>query len=289
MTFDFTHKIYRNLLQTLLDQGFSFQPFEEYLNAPATKVIILRHDVDKRPHYALSMARLEHDMGIRGTYYFRCVPQSWNEAVMRQIATLGHEIGYHYEDLSIARGNYGVAIQHFLAQLKRMRQIYPTKTICMHGSPLSKYDNRDLWNAGKVAGKTSRGSLAALEMTASNGFVYDYRDYGIIGEPYFDVDFTRVLYLTDTGRRWDGDRVSVRDKTTQTYEITASRGEKIFAPTRCRSTHHIIAAARANRLANQIMLTIHPQRWTDKPVPWLQELLWQNVKNVAKWVLVAWR
>jgi len=39
-----------------------------------------------------------------------------------------------------------------------------------------------------------------------------YRDYGIIGEPYFDVDYSKVLYLTDTRRRWDGHRVSVRDK-----------------------------------------------------------------------------
>src|SRR5690625_6415775 len=29
---------------------------------------------------------------------------------------------------------------------------------------------------------------------------YSYRDYGIIAEPYFDLDFSRVLYLTDTGR-----------------------------------------------------------------------------------------
>ena len=71
------------------------------------------------------------------------------------------------------------------------------------------------------------------------------------------------------------------DKTTQTFETTGRRGEKFFAPTRCRSTCHIIAAARANRLPDQIMLTIHPQRWTDKPLPWLQELLWQNVKNVV--------
>jgi hypothetical protein len=35
---------------------------------------------------------------------------------------------------------------------------------------------------------------------------------GIIGEPYFDVDFSKMLYLTDTGRRWDGGIVSVRDK-----------------------------------------------------------------------------
>ena len=61
----------------------------------------------------------------------------------------------------------------------------PVKTICMHGSPLSKWDNRDLWKR------------------------YNYRDYGIIAEPYFDVDFDEVFYITDTGRRWDGDKVSI--------------------------------------------------------------------------------
>ncbi len=49
-------------------------------------------------------------------------------------------------------------------------------------------DNRDLWKR------------------------YDYRDFGIIAEPYFDLDFDEVFYLTDTGRRWDGHKVSVRDK-----------------------------------------------------------------------------
>ena len=40
----------------------------------------------------------------------------------------------------------------------------------------------------------------------------DYQDFGLIGEPYFDVDFNEVAYYTDTGRRWDGEDVSVRDK-----------------------------------------------------------------------------
>ncbi len=31
---------------------------------------------------------------------------------------------------------------------------------------------------------------------------------------------------------------------------------------------------------------IHPQRWTDKPLPWLKELVWQNVKNVPKYYLL---
>jgi len=101
---------------------------------------------------------------------------------------MGHEICYHYESMDTADGDPVLALKHFEDGLKRLRDVTEIRTICMHGSPLSRYDNRDLWKS------------------------YSYRDYGIIGEPYFDLDFSRVLYLTDTGRRWDGDKVSVRDR-----------------------------------------------------------------------------
>ncbi len=32
----------------------------------------------------------------------------------------------------------------------------------------------------------------------------DYNLIGILGAPYFDVNFNEVFYLSDTGRRWDG-------------------------------------------------------------------------------------
>jgi hypothetical protein len=30
------------------------------------------------------------------------------------------------------------------------------------------------------------------------------------------------------------------------------------------------------------MITVHPQRWHDRAVPWVKELVWQNVKNGVK-------
>ena len=163
---------------------------------------------------------------------------------------MNHEIGYHYEDLSIMSGNSKTAIQHFQRQLARFRKIVPITTICMHGSPLSRWDNRDLWKT------------------------YDYRDYGIIAEPYFDVDFREVLYLTDTGRRWDGDRVSVRDKVSSTSALRTQY--------RFRHTHDIIDAAEKGLLPDKIMMNVHPQRWTDDPFAWMRELILQNMKNVVK-------
>jgi hypothetical protein len=35
------------------------------------------------------------------------------------------------------------------------------------------------------------------------------------------------------------------------------------------------------------MITTHPQRWTDRPLPWVKELIWQGVKNVVKGILVV--
>jgi len=36
----------------------------------------------------------------------------------------------------------------------------------------------------------------------------------------------------------------------------------------------------------RVMFTFHPQRWTDRPVLWLRELLLQNMKNVVKGMIV---
>ncbi len=49
-----------------------------------------------------------------------------------------------------------------------------------------------------------------------------------------------------------------------------------------RTTTDIINAAKDGRLPDQIMMTFHPQRWTDAFVPWVMELLWQSAKNVVK-------
>lgn len=264
---DFTISIYKELFETLVDSGYHFQTFRDYMKKPEEKTILLRHDVDDRKHHSLKFAKVQYEKGVESTYYFRMIPQSFDAGVVREIADMGHEIGYHYEDMDFANGVPHRAIKLFEKHLSRLRNAADVKTICMHGSPLSKYDNRDLWNH------------------------YDYRDYGIIGEPYFDLDFTKVLYLTDTGRRWDGDRVSIRDKApevkgkaefgSQNSGVAIQKNSRLLTHD-YHSTVDIIDACKKGELPDQIMLNFHPQRWTDHPVLWMQELLMQNVKNVVK-------
>ncbi len=278
---DFSISQYKILLNALHIQDFLFQTFEEYLDKPCNKAIILRHDVDRFPLRALKTAQIENQLSICGSYYFRIVKESFNPEIINQIEGLGHEVGYHYEDVSLAarrlrakriteRELAEIAIDSFAKNLEKLRKIVPVKTICMHGSPMNRWDSRLLWE------------------------YYDYCNFGIIGEPYFDINFNEVLYLTDTGRRWDGDSVNIRDKTFNCKECKENtKGENPAPRTphpvpfpRFHSTFDIIRAAEKGELPDKIMMTFHPQRWTGKPVPWVKELVWQNVKNVAKYFIV---
>ncbi|QQS49737.1 MAG: hypothetical protein IPM71_08895 [Bacteroidota bacterium] len=254
---DFTLKTYKDLLYALQAQGYAFQPYAEFLKTPQNNAIILRHDVDLLPANSLVFAQMQNQLGIRGSYYFRAVPESWDEEIIKAIAALGHEIGYHYECLTTCKGNLDRALDDFKTNLEALRKLVPVETICMHGSPRSEFDSKDLWKS------------------------HNYRDFGIIGEPYFDTDFSQVMYLTDTGRRWDGDKVSVRDK------VQSSKFE--VSGWRFKCTIDIINAANRGDLPDQIMFTFHPQRWTEKSLPWVKELVLQNIKNVIKFYLIKTR
>ena len=313
---DFTINKYKEFLSVLIGNGYHLITVEEFFKKEFDKFVILRHDVDKLPGNSLCIAKIQAEKGIKGTYYFRIVPQSFDEKIIKEIYSMGHEVGYHYEDVARCavrglrhaagrrsirlqdNGRYEeelvkIAIESFQENLAKLREIVPVKTICMHGSPMSRWDSRLLWK------------------------YYDYRDFGIIGEPYFDIDFNKVFYLTDTGRRWDGGIVNVRDKglgirsEAQSSERRA-QGDNNYNNWKVKpvpgslmkmssksidfqnkykfgSTSEIILAAERGELPDKIMMTFHPQRWTDKLVPWVSELVWQNVKNVGKYFLVKWR
>jgi hypothetical protein len=62
---DFTLFAYKQLISTLRSQGYFFQTFEEYIQNPKEKVVILRHDVDRKPENALVIAKIEKDAGGR--------------------------------------------------------------------------------------------------------------------------------------------------------------------------------------------------------------------------------
>ena len=250
---DFTLRAYAAVVRALQEAQYHIQPMADAAAEGRLRHGVLRHDVDRRPGRAVAMAELERDLGARATYYFRAVPESWDVAAVERIASLGHEVGYHYEDLTLARGDMDRAVELFEAHLARFREVVPIRTLCMHGSPRTPWDNRQIWDA------------------------IDYRDYGLVAEPYFDVDFQRTLYATDTGRAWNDRRVSRRDH-------VASPHERPFT-----STAELAAFIRDGHAPDRVMVSTHPERWTDSWAGWAQEKAVQAVKRPLKAAYIALR
>ncbi len=257
---DFTLKTYHSLLCALQKADYRFYTFEEYCERKEdlsdSQFVILRHDVDEIASNALKIALLEHELGIRATYYFRIVKQSFDPDIIWKIVALGHEVGYHYEDLVFADGDMSKAIGTFATHLQEIRKFYPVRTVSMHGSSSSIYDNRTLWQHYRLA------------------------DFGLIGEPYLTTDFRQVFYITDTGYAWDGGKYAVRDVVENGFDLSFH------------STKQIINSIENDKFPHQCLMLAHTL-WTDNLWQWvllhLREKLRNSIKRLAgQNVVINW-
>jgi hypothetical protein len=243
---DFTLEKYLELCILLLEGGCRIMAFQDYISsAPISNAIILRHDVDSKPNRALRMAKLESDVGIRSTYYFRHTKGVFNPEIIDEVQGMGHEVGYHYEVLSKSGGNYERAIKLFGQELEDFRKICDVRTACMHGSPLSKFDNRDLWKH------------------------YDFRDFGIEGEAYLSAG-QNLRYFSDTGWDWSG-RHKLRD-------LLSNGNERSIE---VRSTDDLARELR-NRRDGIAYVLIHPGNWAKGTYEWYCTLVENRSANTIK-------
>ncbi len=244
---DFTIEVYKNLCKSIKESGFVTTRVCEYIKEPSNGVkrAIMRHDVDSNPSNALLVARIEKEHGIRSTFYFRTNSKVFDEKIIKDIYSLGHEIGYHYEVLAKCRGEIGKAMDIFREELKNFRMIVPVETVCMHGSPWSKYRDSDIWKS------------------------HSMDEYGIIGEAFLSINYDKVHYCTDTGRSWNNAKYNIRDKVESRLKTMGAN-----------STFELLDLISTIEL--DICINTHPQRWHGNKTKWFMELISQNLKNYAK-------
>lgn len=248
---DFTLRKYAQLCAALLDHGYrslSVGAYIEECPAHDERLVLLRHDVDRHPRHALKMGEIEKEYGLTATYFFRTVKSAFDPDAIRAMHGLGHEIGYHYETLAQTRGDITRAIDLFGQELARLRGLAPVRVAGMHGSPLSRCDNRAIW-----------------EWVTPQAF-------DLVGEVYRDIDYHRVVYLNDTGRSWNPTRYNLRDLTDEAPPFSAE------------TTDDVIALLGDERIRHLCLLT-HPERWQDGAMAWVRQLVWDVATNGIKVLL----
>jgi len=255
MCLDFTINKYRQLCNELHRYGYTSSTVAAYLenHNEGQKIIVFRHDVDRKPQRALRMARVEYELGIKATYYFRFNKNVFQPHLIREIASMGHEIGYHYETLDKAKGSYERAIQIFRDELAKAREVTEVRTICMHGNPLTKWGNRDLWSK------------------------YDFRDFGLVGEAY--LSFGDITYFSDTGRTW-----SSKNKVKDVLPSAVYAGVEKVGGHNITNTDSLIELIKSGKI-EPIYILVHPERWSNSLASWLTDLTLDTGVNLGKRIL----
>lgn len=129
----FSLEIYAGILEKAKSLGYEFPTVSE-LRAGAhsrNRFLLLRHDIDVSPRYALAMAKLEHQRGIRSSFYVLLHSLYYNPAAaphweaLREIVSMGFEVGLHYEtDFFENRGLDPLeGVLHDVAALENILQI----------------------------------------------------------------------------------------------------------------------------------------------------------------------
>lgn len=242
---DFTYSKYRELLKAIVKKDYKIYKVCDWIKYNPETGILLRHDVDRYPKNSLRTSQIETELGIQSTYYFRSCSCSYNPDIIKEISKGGHEIGYHYEDLSIAKGDDDKAIILFQENLNRLRNIVKVETISMHGRPMSKFDNRDIWKK------------------------FDFRQFEIKGEAYLTINYNNTYYFSDTGRTWSSDGINIRDKVKTNVNASISNTESLIKFIN-------------NNKSSKIAILTHPERWNDDNYLWLKYYLRDAISNNAK-------
>lgn len=256
---DFTLSKYYELCKTIGNSEYKVSTLGEYLKDPKnmnSKVIILRHDIDRDCRYSLDLAKIEHECKIKAAYYFRMKKKTYIPQVIDIISSYGHEIGYHYEVMDISKGEIKLAKEIFEKDLAQFRTRHEVKTVCAHGNALTKFDNKDMWKC------------------------LNLRDYGLLGEAFLSLDYNRFAYFSDSGRTWlnaRSQKMSGKDSVNTAFEHV-----------RAKNTNDLMKIIREGSLPGICILT-HPERWSGNFIDFTSRYLIDLVFSWGKAGIYAYR
>lgn len=196
--------------------------------------VVLKHDVESKPSKALKLAQIEHKHGIRGSYYVQAylLDEAKDLKVLKEIASLGHELSYHYDVLDASSGDLEKANIDFQSKLEKFKQSgFELTTVCQHGNPVKNRvgysSNRDFF----------RNENIALQYNYMTDIVVNFKEKKLVS----------YLYVSDAGYKWNiisdpenNDRVKgLPDIVLKSFDDILSEVKK----------------------GNSLIVSTHPHRW----------------------------
>ncbi len=184
---NFSYKHYRETLTKYMNAGYKFVTLPEYRSFKnKTKLILIRHDVDKSVKKSLDLARIENALGIKSTFLFRLHSNYYNPfsymsyTRIKNLVKMGHEVGLHSEYIDIARISIEDPLNMFEREIRVFADIFGFECRC--------------YSLHRTTGST------AIEEQRKDA-QYISEKYNLIGS-YDDEIFTNIKYISDSSGFW---------------------------------------------------------------------------------------
>lgn len=159
---------YRDILHIALAAGYCVASLAAYYENRGTPALIIRHDVDVSLATAVQMAQIEHELGVRTSYFIRVHAAGYNPfsresySLLTWVAEAGFDIGLHHEvgvfPLANVDASRPTAREHLRRELSVLESVLgrPIRSVAMHlpkhgTAPLTQDDldaNGVLYEAG---------------------------------------------------------------------------------------------------------------------------------------------
>ena len=146
MKCDFSYQHYEEILRIAKAEGFQFSSF---LEKPGTaRRIYMRHDIDISLENALTLATIEKDNQVTSTYFIQLNSHFYNIfesdcfEIIRRIASLGHQIGIHFDLQSAFYQDEAKLEAQIDQQYTLLNEFFPiSKTVSFHHPSPEVLDN----------------------------------------------------------------------------------------------------------------------------------------------------
>jgi hypothetical protein len=231
--------VYRSLVETALAGGYEILSIEALWQRvrgdgldPARRYLALRHDVDTDAGTAAAMWRIDRELGVRSSYYFRL--STIAPALMHDVGSAGGEASYHYEELATIAKRRGIgsaaeleahlpeARAEFASNLEalRSRTGLPMRVVSAHGDFVNRRLGVANWALLADPGFRSEVDIdaEAYDPEVIGSFTSQFTDvphprYWSPADPLERIrDRDRAVFVLVHPRHWQVDRLgNLRD------------------------------------------------------------------------------
>ena len=218
---------------------------------------ILKHDVETNPRKALKLALIENKYGHCGSYYVQAylLNKKENIKILKQIASLGHEVTYHLDVMDHCKGDIVQAEKEFLNIISQFKGYgFQIKTVCQHGNPLMTrigyHGNRDFF----------RNEQISIRYNQITEIMVNFR------ERCYDKNY---IYISDAGYGWKIISSPEDDDIPEKRIPNISIG----------NLDNVLSYIKSK----SVIISTHPHRWCDSTMQAIcHDAVFFSVRKIAK-------